>query len=108
MRFELLYFDDCPSWRTAFDHLKQALAGLGLSDGVQLVHVQTDEQAAAVRFAGSPTIRLNGQDLFPVNHTDYALGCRVYLTPEGMRGCPTVGMLRDAIHQHLPGQSKQS
>jgi hypothetical protein len=104
MRFELLYFDGCPSWQTAYDHLKQALAGLGLQEDVRLVHVQTGEQAVDVQFVGSPTIRLNGRDLFPANHTDYALGCRVYLTPEGLRGCPTVDMLRDAIHHHLPGQ----
>ena len=107
MRFELLYFDGCPSWQTAYDYLKRALAGLGLQDGVELVHVQTGEQAAAVKFVGSPTIRLNGEDLFPANHADYALGCRIYRTPEGMRGYPTVGMLRDAIHSHIPGRQER-
>ena len=45
MRFELLYFDGCPSWQTAYDHLKQVIGGLSLQDDVQLVHVQTGEQA---------------------------------------------------------------
>jgi hypothetical protein len=102
MRVELLYFDGCPSWQSAYDHLKLALAGLGLPDDVRLVRVQTNEQALELRFTGSPTIRLNGQDLFPTNQADYGLGCRLYITPEGMRGYPTVDMLREAIHRHVP------
>jgi hypothetical protein len=102
MRVELLYFDGCPSWQAAYDHLKVALAELDLPDDVCLVHVQTNEQALGLRFTGSPTIRLNGQDLFPTDQTDYGLGCRLYITPEGMRGYPTIGMLREAIHRHLP------
>jgi hypothetical protein len=102
MRVELLYFDGCPSWQAAYDHLKLALDGLGFPDDVRLVHVQTNEQALELRFAGSPTIYLNGQDLFPTDQADYGLGCRLYMTPEGMRGYPTVGMLREAIHRHLP------
>lgn len=102
MRVELLYFDGCPSWQAAYEHLKVALVELGLPDDVRLVHVQTNEQALGLRFAGSPTIRLNGQDLFPTDQADYGLGCRLYMTPEGMRGYPTVGMLREAIHRHFP------
>jgi hypothetical protein len=102
MRVELLYFDGCPSWQAAYDHLKLALDGLGLPDDVRLVRIQTNEQALELRFTGSPTIRLNGQDLFPTNQADYGLGCRLYITPEGMRGYPTVDMLREAIHRHVP------
>jgi hypothetical protein len=107
MRVELLYFDGCPSWRAAYDHLKMALVELGFSDDVRLVHVKTNDQALGLRFAGSPTIRLDGQDLFPTDQTDYGLGCRLYMTPEGMRGYPTVGMLREAIHQHFPKSEQE-
>jgi hypothetical protein len=27
----------------------------------------------------------------------YALGCRMYATPEGLRGSPTAGMLKEAL-----------
>ena len=104
MGFELLYFDGCPSWQTAYHDLRQVLNGLGYEGSVRLVNVKTDEQAVDARFVGSPTIRLNEQDLFPVNHVDYALGCRVYVTPEGMRGYPTVDMLRNAISRLFSDQ----
>lgn len=42
-------------------------------------------------------IRIDGVDLFPVDHSDYALGCRLYTTPEGMRGWPSSEMIRAAL-----------
>jgi hypothetical protein len=101
VKIELLYFEDCPSWQTALDNLKSVLSALGQPDEVRLVRVETDERAQAARFVGSPTIRADGDDLFPVPHEDYALGCRVYMTPEGMRGWPTETMLRAALEDRL-------
>jgi len=102
MKVELLYFDGCSSWHTAHAHLKSVLAENGQDDiEPELIRVETAEAALATQFVGSPTIRIDGQDLFPVNHTNYALGCRVYQTPEGMRGWPTEQMLKDAFTRHL-------
>jgi hypothetical protein len=47
---------------------------------------------------GSPTIRIDGRDLFPVaNRAGYALGCRMYATPDGLKGSPTAEMVRAAL-----------
>ena len=100
MQVELLYFEDCPSWRTALEHLRAVLAELGLEIGVRLTRVETNEGAIEKRFVGSPTIRLDGEDLFPTGDEDYALGCRVYATPDGLRSWPTPDMLRVALRQH--------
>lgn len=102
MQIELLYFDGCPSWQTALTHLRETLAELGVKAEVRLVRIGSDEEAIAARFVGSPTIRLDGEDLFPPTHSDYAMGCRIYVTPEGLRGWPTVEMLRAAIASRLP------
>ncbi len=60
-------------------------------------HVNTDEGQAAPA-PGSPTIRLDGQDLFPApERDDWRLGCRVYATPEGLRGSPTAEMIEKAL-----------
>jgi hypothetical protein len=97
MKIELLYFDDCPSWQTALDDLRAVLSDMGLPGEVRLTRVETDVEAIESRFVGSPTIRVNGDDLFPTGSEDYALGCRVYVTPDGLRGWPTPGMLREAL-----------
>src|ERR687898_687889 len=39
--------------------------------------VVSEEQAVAERFAGSPTIRVDGEDLFPIDDPP-GLNCRVY------------------------------
>jgi len=48
-------------------------------------------------FAGSPTIYADGIDLFPTGDDGGALACRIYRTPAGLTGSPTVEQLVDAI-----------
>jgi hypothetical protein len=51
-------------------------------------------------FPGSPTIRVDGHDLFPQGSGErevWGLGCRVYATPEGVKGAPTAELVREAL-----------
>ncbi len=78
--------------------LRKVLAEEGIDAEVELVAVITDEKAKRLRFPGSPTIRLDGPDLFPApEREDWRLGCRVYATPEGLRGSPTAGMIEKVL-----------
>jgi hypothetical protein len=62
----VVYFDGCPSWRTAKQRLSEALARVGRGDEVVgLTLVETDANGRAAKFAGSPTILVDGRDLFP-------------------------------------------
>lgn len=94
MNVELLYFDGCPSWQAALANLREVL---GESVQVRLVTVESAADAERLQFHGSPTLRINGQDLFPIDAADYALGCRVYHTPDGLQGWPTTAMIRQAL-----------
>src|SRR5215204_7711531 len=72
----------------------------GMEAEVDMVAVNNYEAAQRLRVPGSPTIRVDGQDLFPVpQRASYALGCRTYATPEGLRGSPTAEMLREALRR---------
>ena len=83
MKVEVLYFDGCPTYKTAENTLREVLA---------------EGSEERLRFPGSPTIRVGGEDLFPVfEREDWRLGCRVYATPEGLKGSPTAEMLREAL-----------
>ncbi len=91
LKVELLYFDGCPGYRKAERSLKAALSREGIRSEVELVAVNTDEEAAAQKFPGSPTIRVDGRDLFASStgeRDDWSLGCRVYATPEGLKDHP--------------------
>ncbi|KGJ72437.1 alkylmercury lyase, partial [Cryobacterium roopkundense] len=54
-------------------------------------------EAAAVPFAGSPTILLDGADAFPTGVRIADLACRVYRTDSGFAGVPSVAQLVGAI-----------
>jgi hypothetical protein len=97
MDFEIQYFDACPSWQDAETMLAELLVELGIDSSIQMRAIETHEDAIQHHFPGSPTFRLDGSDIFPVSHSDYALGCRVYETPDGMRGLPTRAMLRERL-----------
>lgn len=98
MKVEVLYFDGCPTYKAAEKTLREVLAEEGIDAEVNVVAVNTDEEARQLRFPGSPTIRVNGEDLFPVSEReDWRLGCRVYATPEGLRGSPTTEMFKEAL-----------
>ena len=98
MKFEILYFDGCPTYRTAENNLKEVLAQEGIEAEIELVAVNTDEEASRLSFPGSPTIRVEGRDLFPVEGRGAGgLSCRTYAAPEGSKGSPTAQMLRAAL-----------
>jgi hypothetical protein len=108
MKVEILYFDGCPTYRRAEETLRKVLAKESIEARVELVPVNTDKDAQELRFPGSPTIRADGEDLFPVpERAQYALGCRTYATPEGLKGSPTAAMLREALAERnlVPGVS---
>lgn len=98
---ELLYFDGCPSWQTTLENLRVLIAADHLPYEVRLVEISTPDQAESEHFLGSPSIRINGADLWPEARPRYDLSCRVYQTEQGMRGSPTVEMLRERIHARL-------
>ena len=97
MKVEILYFEGCPTYLQAEETLRRVLAEEGIEARTELVALNTEEEAQELRFPGSPTIRVDGEDLFPVpDRSQYALGCRMYATPEGLRGSPTAEMMRAA------------
>lgn len=98
MKVEILYFDGCPTYERAEETVRGVLAKRGMDAEVKLVAVNSDEEAERLRFPGSPTLRVDGEDLFPVpDRSEWALGCRTYLTPDGLKGHPTAGMIGEAL-----------
>ncbi len=98
MRVEVLYFDGCLTYVAATRAVREVLSELGMDAEVELVGVNSDEDAERLRFPGSPTIRVEDRDLFPVPERGvWALGCRTYATPEGLKGYPTREMIREAL-----------
>ncbi|MFI7589695.1 thioredoxin family protein [Spongisporangium articulatum] len=100
MDIAVIYFDGCPSWRIAENRLQEALNTIGASTPqIRTVEVSSEVKAQAAGFAGSPTILIDGTDLFPVPRPSAALACRLYSTPSGLAGSPTVAQLVLALSE---------
>ena len=98
MNVALLYFEGCPSWRVADRRLREALARVGRSDAT--VHhrkVSTQVEAQAAQFHGSPTLLVDGRDPFDPGSAPVGLFCRLYRTPQGLAGSPTVEQLTEVL-----------
>lgn len=91
MKVELQHFQDCPNWRTAANRLEKLSAEFGFKVDRQLV--TTPEEAEAVGFRGSPTILVEGRDPFARGDEPVGLSCRVFQTPDGPAGSPTLEQL---------------
>jgi hypothetical protein len=98
MHIRIVYFDGCPSWQVALQRLDAALEATGHTGArVELVEVSSPEEAAAAGFAGSPTLLVDGRDLFPGTEPMTQLACRVYPGPQGLSGSPTSEALVTAL-----------
>ena len=96
MEVELLFWEGCPSHPAALADLR---AALGDGVAVRVREVETEEQAVAEGFPGSPTIRVDGADVQPPRDREPpGLTCRVYRLRDGrVSPKPDPDDLRDAL-----------
>ena len=99
MKIILLYFDGCPSWQQALTNLRTAITEEKLNASVQLIQVTTDQEAVDQRFLGSPSFQVDGVDFWPSHQDHFSMSCRVYATSNGLKGWPTVDMLRQKLRE---------
>lgn len=99
MDVELLYFDGCPHWETADARLRQAAGEVG----AVVRHRRVKEGDDLTGFGGSPTILVAGHDPFlRTGSSSGGLSCRLFATPEGPAGSPTLDQLRAALAAGSP------
>jgi len=96
MDITLLYFEDCPNWK-AVDERLTLLATERPAITVAHQLVETPVQADRVGFLGSPSIQVEGVDVFAEPGARVGLTCRLYPTPDGCAGAPTLEQLRAVL-----------
>ncbi len=97
VRVELQFFDGCPNHARMKDSLAEAVRGI--EDKVDLIEtaVEDDETATRLKFRGSPTLLIAGEDvdggLLPEKGSR---SCRLY-----PRGIPSAETIRHKIEDAL-------
>jgi len=94
MRIEVLYVPGCPNYQPTLERIKRVLASESVTDQVRDVPVSTEAEAKALRFPGSPTVRVNGKDVEAKITTCPGLACRLYSNGKGI---PPEDIVRSAI-----------
>jgi len=96
---ELLWFSDCPNRAAARRMLDEVIAEVAPGTTIHDVDATDPVAAERVRFPGSPTIRVDGQDIDPtfVDSGDYTPRCRLYRTDAGLRSLPERSWIVNAL-----------
>ncbi len=99
MTLELLYLAGCPHHDEAVDLVKSVLEAEGIPAGVQQILIRNPEDADAHRFPGSPTVRVNGQDIEGLSADRLGIGfaCRTYFAEGKAHGVPPRSWLEVAV-----------
>lgn len=99
IQIELLWFEGCPNHATARRLVHDFLEDLGAEARLDDIDATDPDVAAAVRFPGSPTVRVQGRDIEPgyVDPGDYTPRCRLYRTVSGLRGVPERAWIEAAV-----------
>lgn len=104
MRVELLYWDGDPHYMTTRQHLVEVLTEDAFETTIQMVAVNSLEDAELLGFIGSPTIRIDGTDIHPEAPGEIGLHLRSYpadpaLDGEAVEPVPGKRLIRRAVER---------
>jgi hypothetical protein len=98
MRVKVLYFDGCPNHRPTVELVREVALEMGIDADIQEVEVKGVEEAIQLRFLGSPTVQVNGEDIDRVrSDAGYGMSCRMY----GASGIPSREIVTSALIQGI-------
>lgn len=99
MTVELLYLPNCPHHGAALDLAREVLKDEGTAAELIEIPISNYEEAIERSFPGSPTLRVNGQDIedLPLERLAVGFACRTYVIDGISRGVPPRAWLERAI-----------
>ncbi|MGH3024600.1 MAG: DF family (seleno)protein [Gaiellaceae bacterium] len=98
-RVEILYFEGCPNHEPARALVERLAGELDVEPEIERVEVADPDAAVALRFLGSPTVRVDGVDVEPgaEERRDFAFSCRIYRSNGDASKQPEESWVRDAL-----------
>ena len=70
----ILYTEGCANTPQTVQRVQDVAQDMGIAIEIDEVLVTTQDQADELRFPGSPTVQVNGQDIDPAARTASAFG----------------------------------
>jgi hypothetical protein len=93
------YASDCPSYKKTLDYLKEIINDESIDADLKLIRVDSTEDAQKVGFQGSPSIKINGEDI-EGRKNGYSFTCRIYNIDGSLTGIPSKEYIQEKILKH--------
>lgn len=104
MKVEVLYFEGCPNHAPALEMVRRVLDRERIRAEVRSIEVPGEKDADSLRFLGSPSIRVDGEDIEPGRADDLPFfGCRTYTVGGKTTGVPPEEWLLQALRRPETG-----
>jgi|HubBroStandDraft_4_1064222.scaffolds.fasta_scaffold15914_2 hypothetical protein len=103
MRIEVLTFEGCPNAEGTGELVRQAVRLEAVDATIEFIVVNTPDDAQQMGFCGSPSVRVDGEDVEPSANSKgpYGLMCRMYRFGSEFSGKPSIAMIRAAIRRGI-------
>ncbi len=100
MDIEFLYINGCPGKDRARELLEEVMEEEDIDTEIDTKKIETLEEAKKHNFPGSPTIRINGEDVENGRRDSdyYSVTCRIYEIGDEKKGVPTKDMIRSTLN----------
>ena len=101
VKIELLYFDGCPNFDRLLPRLEELVDEYAPGNRIELRRVESTAAAEQERFLGSPTVRVEGEDVEPSAsaRSDFGLKCRLYRNGEQYVDIPAESWIVAALRR---------
>jgi hypothetical protein len=96
---DVLYVEDCPNYAWTLALVQRVRAELGIDADLRTTLITDQAAAEQARFAGSPTVRVDGRDVEPGSEPagEWTVACRLYRLKHRLAGQPAERWVRDAL-----------
>ena len=84
MKVEVLGFRECPNLAPTVELVRRIAERVAPGASIEVVLIETPEQAEAAGFLGSPSVRVNGHDIEGKSTDRGGLCCRTYGNGSGV------------------------
>lgn len=109
VRVELLHIDGCPGSEALIPRLRRLLDDEGIGAAIEMREIGNGAEAERERFLGSPTVRIDGEDVDPgaAGREDFGFKCRLYRDRGETSNSPPEEWIRSALRasSSTPGAS---
>ncbi|MGC9151888.1 MAG: DF family (seleno)protein [Microbacter sp.] len=103
------YFEGCPNSKQTLAHLYAVQKELGIDEqDIEIVEVPDADSSERLQFQGSPTILVDGVDIYTgLKPTDNSYTCRVYIFEGKRTGVIPIEFIREKFRAWMEASSKK-